>query len=359
MTRRNFIKLAGIAAGGALLPGCRPGPTASPPDRQPAKPARVGIARADSYDPSLVRRRTEELFDSLGGIRDVVQSGDTVAVKVNLVGGVKSAWPDVIASAPERYVTHPAVARAVCELLRDAGARKVYVVEAVWEWDSFEQWGYVSMAEDVGATLVDLNQPAPYDDFGSVPVGAGWCVYESFQFNRVLEEADALVSVAKMKCHYQLGVTQSMKNLVGLAPQQPYQLDPQDANRSAFHGDPSETGTRLPRVVIDLNRARPVDLALIDGIKTVDGSEGPWNNDLTPKSPGLIIGGKDPVAADSVAAAAMGFDPAAEYPDPPFLRAENHLNIACSLGLGTNRLAEIELAGASLEEVMMKFEPAW
>ena len=27
-------------------------------------------------------------------------------------------------------------------------------------------------------------------------------------------------------------------------------------------------------------------------------------------------------------AAAMGFDPAAEYPDPPFLRAENHLNLA-------------------------------
>jgi hypothetical protein len=54
----------------------------------------------------------------------------------------------------------------------------------------------------------------------------------------------------------------------------------------------------------------------------------------------------------------MGFDPTADYPDVPFLRADNHLNIAYQLGLGTNRLADIEVVGAQLDDVKMVFRPA-
>jgi uncharacterized protein (DUF362 family) len=362
-SRRGFLKVSGAIAGGAILGGCRPvtpAPTIGPPPTQrPGTLARVGIAQASSYDTALVRRQTEALFDSLGGLQDVVQTGDRVAVKVNLTGGVRSGSPPFGTTAPESFVTHPAVARAVCELLRDAGAKEIYIVECVAEWDSYEQWGYVSMAKDIGATLIDLNRPEPYSDYASTPVGPDWFMYEHFRFNHLLEEADALISVAKMKCHYLLGITQSMKNLIGLPPYRFYQLNSGDGYRTEFHGREGETATRLPRVVMDLNRARPVNLSLIDGIKTVDGSEGPWNKDLRVQKPGLLIGGKNPVATDAVAVAAMGFDPAAEYPDPPFLRAENHLNIACRLGLGSNRLEEIDIVGADLNDVKMNFRPAW
>jgi hypothetical protein len=64
------------------------------------------------------------------------------------------------------------------------------------------------------------------------------------------------------------------------------------------------------------------------------------------------------VATDAIAVAAMGFDPSAEFLDPPFLRAENHLNIACQLGLGSNRLSDIEIPGAKLDDVKTKFQPA-
>jgi uncharacterized protein (DUF362 family) len=361
-SRRSFLKVAGLAAAGAALEGCRPSFHAA--DLSPVPPsyyqthAKVAVAQAASYDPALVRAQAEALLDSLGGLQDVVQTGDTVAVKVNLTGGITGGAPPAGTTAPESYVTHPAVARAVCELLRDSGARKIYIVEAVWEWASFDQWGYTAMAEEVGAELINLNRPDPYDDYAAAPVGKDWYVYESFRFNPLLAEADALISVPKMKCHYLLGVTQSMKNLVGLAPYKFYELKKGDGYRTGFHGEESQTGMRLPRVVMDLNRARPVNLALIDGIRTVEGSEGPWNHDLAAKSPGLLIAGKNPVSTDAVAAAAMGFDPAAEYPDPPFLRAENHLNLAYRLGLGSNRLEDIDILGADLDDVKMKFEPA-
>jgi uncharacterized protein (DUF362 family) len=362
-SRRGFLKFAGAAAGGAALGGCRP-PASTPlvtpePAAWDVTSARVAITRAATYDPALVRDQVEALFDSLGGIGDVVQPGDKVVVKVNLVGGAAGNTPPPGTTAPESYVTHPAVARAMCELLRDAGAKEIIVADSVWALSDFEAWGYPAMLEGTGAQLIDLNRPDPYADYASIPVGKDWFIYETFRFNRLLEEADALISVTKMKCHYLLGITQSMKNLVGLAPFQFYELKPGDGYRTGFHGKETETGTRLPRVVMDLNRARPVNLSLIDGIRTVDGSEGPWNGNLHARSPGILIGGKNPVAADSVAVAAMGFDPEAEYPNPPFLRAGNHLAIARTLGLGPNRLEEIEILGAGLEDVRMKFQPAW
>jgi hypothetical protein len=54
----------------------------------------------------------------------------------------------------------------------------------------------------------------------------------------------------------------------------------------------------------------------------------------------------------------MGFDPTAEAPDEPFLRSVNHLNLANSLGMGTNRLNEIEVLGPRVEDLVIKFQPA-
>ena len=82
-------------------------------------------------------------------------------------------------------------------------------------------------------------------------------------FNHILEEVDAFVSVAKMKCHFNCGVTHSMKNLIGLLPVSHYRLSEEHWWRSALHGHgDDEAGTRLPGVILDLNRACPIHLAL-------------------------------------------------------------------------------------------------
>ena len=38
-----------------------------------------------------------------------------------------------------------------------------------------------------------------------------------------------------------------------------------------------------------------------------------------------------------------------------FLRSDNHLNVACEMGLGTNRLDEIEVVGHSIADVRIEF----
>jgi uncharacterized protein (DUF362 family) len=347
VTRREFLQTLALSAAGMALGSCSSSGSGSRPV--------VAIAKADSYAPALVREQVQAVLDAVGGLGDVLRHGNRVALKVNLTGGVSSTG---LAGIPETesYLTHPEVVKALCELLRDAGVRDIFIVEAVYEEESWSHYGYIEVADWVDARLVNLNEADPYAGFLQQPVSAP-IVYDRFTFNPVLEEVDAFISVAKMKCHSSCGVTHSVKNLIGLVPCRFYTLSPEDNFRTAFHGQESEEITRLPGVIIDLNRTRPVNLALIDGIWTVEGGEGPWVEGIAQVKPGLLFAGKDPVATDAVATAAMGFDPEAEYPNEPFTRAHNHLNMAHSFGLGTNRLANIDVVGTSLADVAVSFRP--
>lgn len=365
ISRRRFLQGMGAAAAGLLVVGCGAQRLVEAPGSTPDTPgtesfctprARVAIARAQSYDRDLVRQRVQTLLDGLGGLDDVIGSGDRVAIKVNLTGGTHFTPPTGV-TATESYLTHPQVVRALGELLRDAGARELFIVEGVYDEESYHLFEYEEVAEALDATLIDLNNPYPYSGFTSTPVGEGAFIYDTFSFNPILEEVDAFVSVAKMKCHFECGVTHSMKNLIGLVPVMEYRLDGTHWWRSALHGQGDETRTRLPRVILDLNRARPIHLALIDGIKTAEGGEVPRGT-FHPVQPGVLIAGKNPVATDAVATAVMGFDPTVKPPAPPFLRGDNYLNLAHELGQGTNHLEEIEVAGASIDEVLYEFEPS-
>jgi uncharacterized protein (DUF362 family) len=316
----------------------------------------VAIAQADSYDRQLVRRQVQSMLDGLDGLGDVITSGDRVAIKLNLTGGT-GVTPLPGIPAVDSFVTHPEVVRALGEALLDAGAGEIYLVEGIYDADTYPAWGYQDVAQALGATLIDLNTSQPYDGFTSAPVGESWFVYPEYTINPILTEIDVFVSVAKMKCHWSCGVTLSMKNLIGLIPVSHYRCGPDHVYRSDLHGCDGDFKTRLPGSVIDLARLRPIHLALIDGIKTVEAGEGPWIETMAPASPGVLVAGKNPVATDAVSAAVMGFDPTIAYPSAPFLRSDNHLSLADAMGLGPHRLEEIQVVGATIDEVRYDFEP--
>jgi len=207
--------------------------------------------------------------------------------------------------------------------------------------------------------LVDLTHTAPFSDFIEAPVGPGSFIYPAFKMHQILRDVNVFMSVSKMKTHQLAGVSHTMKNLYGLVPYRFYRLSDTDKYRSAFHGVGEQTRSRLPRVIMDINRARPIHFSLIDGVKGIQGGEGPWIQNASAKAAGVLLAGKNCLATDAVATAVMGHDPTADYPHPPYIRCDNHLNIAAQLGLGTNRLEEIKVLGASIESVRTYFDPAW
>jgi uncharacterized protein (DUF362 family) len=380
INRRRFLKLLGLSGIALFAAACQRIRPAKPPSPTPPTPTLVGpsstpaaaasptktatpqpkmtaaIGRAATYDPALLRRELERMLAEIGGLDDRVKSGARVGIKVNLTGGT---WWDAKGKPPatEMFVTHPAVVGALAELLLDMGAGKLTVMDGLGDETNFSKWGYVEMAKPLGANLLDLCKPDPYPDFKLFPVGSKSYIYDQFSLNAALAEFDVFISVAKMKCHSIAGVTLSLKNLIGLAPITRYRKVEQDNNRSALHGT-ADFDTRLPRVIVDLARARRIDFALIDGVITAEAGAGPWDPGLAQIKPGLLVCGKDPVAADAVATALMGFDPAAKGGAAPFVHSDNHLALAHESNLGTNRLSEITVAGPAIQTLARKFKPA-
>ncbi len=370
LSRRHFLRVCGAAASGIAVAGCStPGATApavrqvGPDTLSPSVAAghtqrpKVAVAQAMSYDRAEVRRQVRQMIDQLGGLQGVLRSRDRVVIKTNLTGGVTSGALTGVAPI-ESFITHPEVVRGLAEAVKEAGARDVTIVESVYEWPSYVEWGYEQMARDLDVKLLDLNQSAPYTDFTKRLSGADALLYKELTVNPILEECDVFMSVAKMKCHYTAGITLSMKNLVGIVPMRLYRLSSEDNHRSALHGSGDEGNTRIPRVIVDLNRARPIHFALIDGIKSVEGGEGPWISTMRANTPHLLVAGVSPLATDTVATALMGFDATAKPLSAPFVRGDNHFALAAANGLGTNRLADIDVLGAPINDVAVKFRTA-
>ncbi len=113
----------------------------------------------------------------------------------------------------------------------------------------------------------------------------------------------------------------------------------------------------MPRAVADLVAARPIELAIIDGIYTMAGGEIPnqYGGHHIPVHPSLLIAGTNCVSTDAVAMALMGFDPMADRGTHPFETADNMLHLAEHLGVGTRDLNRIEIAGAPIAKARFDF----
>ena len=161
------------------------------------------------------------------------------------------------------------------------------------------------------------------------------------------------MTMAKLKNHATCGVTLSLKNSFGTSPASIYGDDagvdepnesPSAGRGQVFHAGrraPSKSapqelhpdssrqpGYRVPRIVVDLVAARPIDLQIIDGIESVVGGEGPWIKGSKPVRPGVLIVGRNPVCTDAVSTAVMGYNPLADRGTPPFRNCDNTMLLA-------------------------------
>jgi uncharacterized protein (DUF362 family) len=96
-------------------------------------------------------------------------------------------------------------------------------------------------------------------------------------------------------------------------------------------------------------------LAIIDGIHTMTGGEGPWAQAGQHVQPGLLVAGTNCVCTDAVAMALMGFDPMADRGTPPFETSDSTLRLAEQLGVGSRNLKQIEVLGIPIAKARFIF----
>ena len=94
---------------------------------------------------------------------------------------------------------------------------------------------------------------------------------------------------------------------------QPSKSSPSEIDPSS----PRDAGYRVPRITADLVAARPIHLAVIDGIETVAGGEGPWVQ-APPRSSRSADCRHQLREYGCRCTALMGFDPMADRGTAPF-----------------------------------------
>jgi uncharacterized protein (DUF362 family) len=378
-TRRKWLSNAAAAVSGAYLAGPRLGRAAT----APATP--VAVARCKTYAPAELLPTMQKMFDQLGGLGRLVK-GKTVAIKINLTGAPTYR----IGHLPleDTHYTHPHVIAAAVHLMGAAGATRIRILESPWSTaDPVEE--YILRANWEPRDILNAARNVEFENtnylgrakkYSRMTVPYGGYMFPAFDLNHSYEDCDVFVSVAKMKEHATAGVTLSMKNCFGLTPctiygtgagidepslipkggrglihagnRGPSKSAPQEKDPSS----PREDTYRVPRTVVDLISARPIHLAIVDGIKTMTGGEGPWiREDVQPAAPGLLVAGTNPVNIDAVSMALMGFDPMADRGAPPFERCDSTLRLAEDVGVGTRDLSRIEVAGVAIADAKFDF----
>ena len=372
--------LVGFGASGLLLSQTARAFTA------PAPVAPVAVARCKTYEPAELTSVLDGMFDKLGGLGRLVQ-GKTVAVKLNFNGG-----PTVrLGHLPlgDTHWPHPNLLAATMHLMARAGAHRIRLVEgaAAPRTDPFEEhlldanWDprqFLRAASHV--EFENTNYTNAAKKFTRLRVLHGGLLFPAYDVNHSYVDCDVFVTVAKYKDHPTPGVSTVMKNLFGLTPLTVYgngagkwednDLVYGNARIQILHrgsrqpalgalpeidpASPRDDGYRVPRIIADLTAARPVHLAIMDGVKTMAGAQtpDPW---CTPVEPGVLMAGTNVVNTAAVAIAAMNYDPRAAKGTVPFERSDNKLLLAEELGVGSADPSRIEVIGPSIREVMFDF----
>jgi hypothetical protein len=254
----------------------------------------------------------------------------TIAIKFN------QDWPrDKVPmfEGQRQQLVSDTVARAVLRLLRENTTARILCVDG----GVHHMFGAVARVEDATNILHLLHEfDVEYVDCHQAPVAwypvpGGGLMFDYYPVATRLKEADAVVSVQKMKNHAFMGVTLCLKNLFGLMPMPPY-----GRPRHYYHHI-----VRMPYMLADLSRIYNPALNILDAL--VGQAEQEWGDGVgTGRIVDGLIAGDQVVATDACGAHLMGHDPTADWPALPFRRDRNALLVAAQSGFGTVDLKQID-----------------
>jgi hypothetical protein len=280
------------------------------------------------------RATDEEIYQTLRRITDPltrswekIERANKIVIKLNMM---KTPERLFYFEGRRRELVDDAVARAVFRLLREHMRPDAQLVATDTNAYSPEHlmgddFNYAHILKEFDVQFVDSNA-AP---FASYSVPGGGLMFDRYTLSGCFADADAVVSVAKMKNHAFMGVTLCMKNLFGLPPI----TLPAGRVRTYYHHV-----IRLSYVLADLGMILQPCLNIVDALTGQWGRE--WDGEG--RVCDTLLAGDHVTATDAIGTTLMGHDPASDWPTPPFRRDRNHILIAAQRGFGTVNLDEID-----------------
>jgi uncharacterized protein (DUF362 family) len=312
-TRREFLKIAGLAAAAASLgaAGCGSPPAADPPQegRLSSPPPSSGGKRAKPVLSVARGGGAAEIaaaaVAALGGMEAFVQPGADVVVKPNICTGYHG--PEYAAT------TNPEVVATLVQLCLRAKARRVRVMDLPFGSPAEEAYrvsGIQEAVESAGGEM-QIMSPAGFREF-RIPDGrdlSSWPIYTD------VLSCDVLIDVPIAKDHGSTRLSLGGKNLLGVI------LDAGDIH------------TNIGQRTADLVSVCRPTLTVVDAVRVLT-ANGPTGGDLNDvERLDTVLASADIVAADAYAATLFDLTGA----DIPYVQA------AYDMGLGEMDLERVKV----------------
>jgi uncharacterized protein (DUF362 family)/NAD-dependent dihydropyrimidine dehydrogenase PreA subunit len=270
--------------------------------------SKVAVIRCASYDYDEVKKAVKRGLDLIGGVPSFIKPGEKILLKPNLLTG----------EPPEKCVTtHPAVFKAVGELLLSEGAILCYGDSPGFGSPGAvaRKAGIADAAQELGIDLVDFRN-------GEEVFFAEGIQNKKFIIAKGILASDGVVSLPKLKTHGLTQMTGSIKNQFGCIP---------GILKGEYHVKLPEL-KNFAQMLVDLNNLLKPRLFIMDGIMAMEGN-GPRGG--RPRHMKVLLFSNDPVALDATVCRIIGLQP----------ETIPTLELGLKSGLGTYRYQDIELLG--------------
>ena len=252
----------------------------------------------------------------------IIKKGDKVIITPN---GVKDKKPK------DGVVSGPKTLKKLIQYVKQREPSEIYIAFGSGGTDSMkvlQTAGFDKIIEEENVKFVYMN----YGPFFDIELDGP--ILKSTPLNKVIEDADVIISFTQLKYHEEATITASIKNIcLGYPP-------------ASVHGFPKKnTGIHedLHGFIRSFAKQVPIDLSIISMDKAMIGT-GPIFGKAV-DTPGLIIAGTDPVAADCIGARLLGFLP----------QAVNYLYMLYKDNLGEAEPQKMTIKGLDVKEAEQLF----
>ncbi|MHA2045259.1 MAG: DUF362 domain-containing protein [Candidatus Thorarchaeota archaeon] len=299
-----------------------------------------------------VRLAVHEAIKLVGGIESVVNHGDTIVIKPNLVTAMPS----------ERgMTTDPFVVKAVIDLCMSMRTSTITIAEGSATCNTklaFEKAGYYDIIKEYNIKFVDLNTAKTRTV--EIPEGKG---IKSLEIPTIILESNVLINIPKLKLYRQKWASLTVKNLVGVVNAEGFFTDekvskfslevspelwkPDGKGYMPHHGKYFNPRGEKEKIHENLNESI-VDLASVvrPSLNVIDGMMICRDPDLTHYNPEIlqlntVLASTDYMAIDSVALQIAGRTPF----EIPYLKS------AVERGIGESDVSKIQVVGTPIEQI--------
>ncbi len=337
-TRRDFIKnvsigTVGIAAGSHIL-----------------KSNVFGLGMQDELPNSKVAlisgsERRQMAYDAIKIFENEIKTG--------IEGKQIILKPNCVSDSYPACATHPDSLRGLLDFFAEITDQNIQIAEAsASEFGTiscYEDYQYLDLEEEYNVTLVDMNLGEWTELDGIQTINDG--IVKIRIVNPFLDPDNYIVSVSRMKTHWHMVATLSVKNFLMGAPwngQQPEFENPNQVEKVKMHGCDNilwegshneYLTTNLPTLAVHIWP----DFGFVDGFEGMEGN-GPTQG--TPVDHRISLAGPDCIAVDRIGMELMGIN-------PHYMR---YVKECADLGLGNFDCSKIDLVGELLEDHIIQYQ---